>query len=133
MEGFSFTYTSNGKCELVPCGQVFPLIVVYCLLLDSKIGSFIPVLFIRIVLDSSYLLIFYLEKFLTWIKCLLFAVYMKLKLSDVCYSCSYPFLPLQLSDVKCCPKMLCWLTGENLKAEEKNFLLTFIVILIISK
>ena len=27
--------------------------------------------------------------------------------------------------------MLCWLTGENLKAEEKNILLTFIVILII--
>ena len=58
-------YTSSGKCELVPCGQVFPLIVINCLLLDSKIGSFMPVLFIRIVLDSFYLLIFYLEKFST--------------------------------------------------------------------
>ena len=29
--------------------------------------------------------------------------------------------------------MLCWLTGENLKAEEKNILLTFIFILIIKE
>ena len=65
IERFSFMYTSSGKCELVPCGQVFLLIVINCLLLDSKIGSFMPVLFIRIVLDSFYLLIFYLEKFST--------------------------------------------------------------------
>ena len=36
-----------------------------CLLLQLKIRSFMPVLYIRIVLDSFYLLIFYPEKFST--------------------------------------------------------------------
>ena len=39
---------------------------------NRKISSFIPVLYIRIVLDSFYLLIFYSEKVSTWIWRLLF-------------------------------------------------------------
>ena len=41
-----------------------------------------PVLSIRIVLDSFYLLIFYSEKFLTWIWRLPFAVNVTLDLSS---------------------------------------------------
>ena len=59
-------FTPNGKREFVPRDQVFPLIVVNCLLLQlKKISSFTPVLYIQIVLDSFYLLIFYSEKFST--------------------------------------------------------------------
>ena len=47
----------------------------------SKISSFMPVLSIRIVLHSFYLLIFYSEKFLTWIWSLLFVVNVTLNLS----------------------------------------------------
>ena len=62
-----------GKREFVPRDEVFPLIVVYCLLNNcrsndyfyTKISSFTPVLSMRIVLDSFYLLIFYSEKFST--------------------------------------------------------------------
>ena len=57
--------TPNGKREFVPRDQVFPLVVVYCLLLLLKINIFTPVLSIRIVLDSFYLLIFYFEEFST--------------------------------------------------------------------
>ena len=43
-------------------------------ILYSKICSFTPVFFIRTVLDSFYLVIFYLEKFSTWIRRMLFAI-----------------------------------------------------------
>ena len=49
----------------------------------KEISGFTPVLSIRIVLDSFYLLIFYAEKFLTWIWRLLFAVNVNLNLSTV--------------------------------------------------
>ena len=53
------------KREFVPRDQVFPLLAVNCLLLQLKISIFTPVLYVRIVLDCSYLLIFYFEKFST--------------------------------------------------------------------
>ena len=37
VERLRFTFMPNGNCEFVPCGQVFPLIVVNCLLLQLKI------------------------------------------------------------------------------------------------
>ena len=36
LEKLRFTFTPNGKREFVPRDQVFPLIVVYCLLLLLK-------------------------------------------------------------------------------------------------
>ena len=54
----------------VPLHQVSPLLIVYCPLF----------LLIRIVLSCFYLLIFYFEKFSTWIRRLPFAVYVKLEL-----------------------------------------------------
>ena len=48
----------------------------------SKVSSFIPILFIRIVLDSFYLLVFYSEKFSTWISLLPFDVNANLNLSN---------------------------------------------------
>ena len=65
VERLRFTFTPYGKREFVPRDQVFPLIVVNCLLLQLKTSSFKPVLYIRIVLDSFYLLIFYSGKFST--------------------------------------------------------------------
>ena len=50
----------------------------------KKITSFTPVLYIRIVLDSFYLLIFYSEKFSTWIWRLPFSVNVNLNLA-ICY------------------------------------------------
>ena len=47
-----------------------------------KISSFTPVLSLRIVLDSFYLLIFYSEKFSSWIWCLPLVVYVALNLSN---------------------------------------------------
>ena len=55
----------NFTPEFVPRDQVFPFVVVYCLLLLLKINIFTPVLSIRIVLDSFNLLIFYFEEFST--------------------------------------------------------------------
>ena len=36
LDGLRVTFTPNGKREIVPRDQVFPLIVVYCLLLLLK-------------------------------------------------------------------------------------------------
>ena len=36
LERLRFTFTPNGKREFVPRGQIFPLIVVNCLLLQPK-------------------------------------------------------------------------------------------------
>ena len=69
----------NSKCEFVPHDKV--LFTVYYF--HSKTSSFFtPVLSIRIVLDSFYLLIFYSKKFSTGISNLLFAVNATLNLSD---------------------------------------------------
>ena len=51
-----------------------------CLLLLLK--NFIPVLYLRIVLDSFYLLVFCSEKFSTWISLLPFAVNANLNLAN---------------------------------------------------
>ena len=62
IERVRFTFTPNGKREFVPRDQVFPLIVVNCLLLQLKIlvsRQFIH----KNCSDSFYLLIFYSEKF----------------------------------------------------------------------
>ena len=48
----------------------------------AKMSSFIPVLTIGIVLDSFYLLVFYSEKFSTWISLLPFDVNANLNLSN---------------------------------------------------
>ena len=49
----------------------------------TKISSFIPVLTIGIVRDCFYLLIFYSEKFSTWVWHLPFAVKVNLNLSNI--------------------------------------------------
>ena len=61
----------------------FPLLVVYCWLFLHLLV--VSCNFSSIVLSCFYLLIFYFEKFSTWIWHLAFAVYMKLKLSNVKY------------------------------------------------
>ena len=50
--------------------------------LYKEVSCFLPVLYIRIVLSCFYLLIFYFEKFSSWIWHLLFAVSMTLNLSN---------------------------------------------------
>ena len=84
MERLSITFRSDGKREFVPRDQVSPLLVVYCSLFQPGVQHKLVVsrnfLSIRIVLSCFYLLIFYFEKFLTWIYCLPFAVYAMLKL-----------------------------------------------------
>ena len=61
LESSRVTFTLN---EFEPPDQVFPSIDMYCLLhILIKISSFTPVLSIRIVLYSFYLLIVYSEKF----------------------------------------------------------------------
>ena len=77
----SITFRSDGKREFVPHDQVSPLLVVYyCSLFLGIISNQGPninlvvsrnFLSIRILLSCFYLLIFYFEKFLTWIWCLL--------------------------------------------------------------
>ena len=83
MERLSITFRSDGKREFVPRDQVSPLLVVYCSLFQPGVQHKLVVsrnfLSIRIVLSCFYLLIFYFEKFLTWIYCLPFAVYAMLK------------------------------------------------------
>ena len=83
IERVKFTCTPNGKPEFVPRDQVFPLVVVYCLLLLLEINIFTPVLSIRIVLDNFYLLIFYFEEFSTWIWRLPFAANVTLNLPNL--------------------------------------------------
>ena len=84
IERLRFTFTPNGKREFVERDQVFPLIVVNCLVyyFYSK-NEYTPVLYIRIVLDSFYLLIFYFEKFSTWIWRFPFALNVTLNLSNI--------------------------------------------------
>ena len=68
LERLRITLTANGKHEFVPRDEVFPLIVVYCILLRFLLKTtscFTPVVSIRIVLDSFHLLIFYSKKFST--------------------------------------------------------------------
>ena len=67
-QALRITLTANGKHEFVPRDEVFPLIVVYCILLQFLLKTtscFTPVVCIRIVLDSFHLLIFYSKKFST--------------------------------------------------------------------
>ena len=47
--------------------KFFPWLTLTGYYFYSKISSFIPVLYIRIVLDSFYLLVFYSKNFSTWI------------------------------------------------------------------
>ena len=77
LERLRITFTPNGKREFVPRDEVFPLIVVYCILLQFLLKTtscFTPGLSITIVLDSFHLLIFYSEKFSTQNWLLPFAV-----------------------------------------------------------
>ena len=67
LESFSFMYMSNGKREFVPLDQVFSWIVAYWLLLLHKNKSFHASFIQKNFLDSIYLLIFYFDKFSTWI------------------------------------------------------------------
>ena len=59
-------FMPNSKREFVPRDQVLPLIFIYCLLLLPENKQF-HVLSITIVPHSFFLLIFYSEKFSTWI------------------------------------------------------------------
>ena len=60
----------------------FPF-TLYCFY--TKIGSFMPVLTIGIVRHCFYLLIFYSEKFSTWVRRLPFAVTVNLNLSNLSF------------------------------------------------
>ena len=72
------TFTPNGKCEFVQRGPSFPLNcrLLFMISVYKKIRRLTPVLSIRIILDSFDLLVFYFEKFLTWIS-LIFTLQMK--------------------------------------------------------
>ena len=78
LEKLRFTFTPNGRREFVPRDPYFPF-TLYCFY--TKISSFMPVLTIGIVRDCFYLLIFYSEKFSTWVWRLPFAVNVNLNLS----------------------------------------------------
>ena len=68
LERLSITFTSNAKREFVPRDQVSRLLVVYCpLFLQINLVVSRNFLSIRIVLSCFYPLIFYFEKFSTWI------------------------------------------------------------------
>ena len=71
--------------ESVPSDQVFPLLVfnyvLSALFFYKKIRSLALFSSLRIVFDCVYLLIFYFEKFSTWVYVLLFAVNFTLNLS----------------------------------------------------
>ena len=58
IERFTVTFTQNGKREFVPHDPFFPLIVVTINSTKKCMVSRQPVLSIRIVLDSFYLLMF---------------------------------------------------------------------------
>ena len=78
-------YAKRQINEFVPCDQISPVIVVYCLLLLLKNKQF-HASFIHkniIVVGSFYLFIFSSEKFSTWIWRLLLAVNVTFNLSTV--------------------------------------------------
>ena len=79
----SLSLRLSHKREFVPREQAFPLTVVNYLLLQLKISIFTPVLYMRIVLESFYLLLFYSEKFSTWICHLPFGVNANLNPSNI--------------------------------------------------
>ena len=81
LERLRFRFTPNGRREFVPHDHVFPLFpfTLYCFY--TKISSFMPVFTLGIVRDCFYLLIFYFEKFSTWVWRLPFAVNVNLNLS----------------------------------------------------
>ena len=83
LERLRFTFTPNGRHELyhvTTFSPYFPF-TLYCFYI--KISSFMPVLTIGIVRHCFYLLIFYSEKFSTWVWRLLFAVNVNLNLSFI--------------------------------------------------
>ena len=65
LERLSIVFTADGKREFVPRDQVSSLLVVYCSYNYTKIGRFMPILSIRIVLSCFYLLISHFENFST--------------------------------------------------------------------
>ena len=85
LERFSITFTSNGKHEFVPRDQVYSFNTCRLLFIISlpKLVVSSNFLSIRIVLSCFYLLIFYFEKFSTWIWRLPFAAYVKLQLPSI--------------------------------------------------
>ena len=75
---FWVTFTPNGKREFVQRGPSFPINcrLLFTISVYKKIRRLTPVLSIRIILDNFHLLVFYFEKFLTWIS-LIFTLQMK--------------------------------------------------------
>ena len=98
-------FRPNGKRELEPRDQVFPSIHITFITYTQKISSFTPVLFIRIVRYSFYLLIFYSEKFSPWIWRLSFVVYVTLNLST--YRFRLPQHWPLIDPEECCFRVLC--------------------------
>ena len=78
VERLRVTFTPNGRREFALTWPNFPL---YFLFIAST-QKFMPVLPIGIVRDCFYLLIFYSEKFSTWVWRLPFAVNVNLNLSS---------------------------------------------------
>ena len=60
---FGVTFMTKVKRESVPRDQIFSLVVRYCHYNYANISRFTPVLSIRIVFRSFYLIIFYFENF----------------------------------------------------------------------
>ena len=81
IERLRVMFMANSKHEFVPPNQVFPLLVITVLYLYKKVSCLMPVLSITIVSSCFYLLIFYFEKFSTWIWHLPFAISLTLNLS----------------------------------------------------
>ena len=59
IERLRFTLMPNGKPEFVQRDQVFPLLSLTVYYFYSKVSSFAPAFYITIVLDSFYLLVFF--------------------------------------------------------------------------
>ena len=76
-------FTSNAKREFVPRDQVsrFTCRLLFIISTHKLVVYYAIFLSTRIVVSWFYLLIFYFEKFSTWIWRLPFAVYVKLNLS----------------------------------------------------
>ena len=80
---FNDDYRNCNSTRFVPRDQVSPLLVVYCsLFLHIWISSFTRFFIRKNCFELFYLLIFYFEKFSTWIWRFPFAVYAKLKLTN---------------------------------------------------
>ena len=79
LERLRFTFTAN--VNLYHVTKFSPNRSLLFIISTNKISSFTPVLYVTIVLNSFYLLIFYSEKFSTWIWRFPFSINLNVNLS----------------------------------------------------